>query len=159
MRRLATRVILGTVLLFGLASETSAQAVDVGVGVQRQEGYNALLLKAGVDQGVKTSGNMLISVVGEFGIQFFDGFSQKALLGGVRFGRTQGDGAKPFGQVLAGGFFCCDTTAFGLQFGGGADIPIDNFTLRLQADIPVAFYDGNTENGFRISVGAVFPFR
>jgi hypothetical protein len=143
-------------MLLGVATHAAAQSIDAGIGVHRQGGYNALHLKFGGDYPLTTSGDLRTSAAGEFGVQFFDGYSQTALLGGVRLGSAPDGGATPFAQVLLGGFFCCDTSAFALQFGGGVDVPMDNLTLRIQADIPVGFYEGDTETGFRVSVAMVF---
>lgn len=146
-------------MVLGLASQASAQAVDAGGGFQRQAGFNAFSLKFGADSPLMTSGDFQTSVVGEFGLQFFDGATQKSLFGGVRFGSTKDAKAKPFGQVQLGGFFCCGTSAFGLMFGGGVDVAMNNYTIRVQLDIPMAFYEGETENGFRFNVGVVFPLK
>ena len=146
-------------MIFGLASQAAAQAVDGGIGWTRLYDANAVSLKFGGDAPIRTSGNLETSVVGEFGLQFFDGFTQKALLGGVRFASTKEAKAKPFGQVLLGGFFCCDSSNFAMQFGGGVDVPLTNWTLRLQFDIPIDFIEDDTKAGFRFNVGVVFPLR
>jgi hypothetical protein len=161
VRRTVTSAILGMAMLLGLASQASAQAVDAGIGWTRLYESNAVSLKFGADYPVMTSGNLQTSAVGEFGLQFFDGATQKALLGGVRFGGAKEAKAKPFGQVLLGGFFCCDVSDFALQFGGGVDLPMNNnkYFIRLQFDIPIDFVEDDTQAGFRFSVGIAFPLK
>ena len=51
-------------------------------------------------------------------------------------------------------------SAFGMVFGGGVDVPLnERFTLRLlQADYLFTRFGGETQNNARLSVGIVFTF-
>jgi len=161
VRRTATSFILGMAILLGFAIPASAQSGAAGGGLIRFYERNAFQLTFAVDTPVKSYTDWDVNAVGEFGLQFFDGFTQKWLGGGVRFASKKDAKVKPFGQVLIGGFFCCDASDFGLQFGGGVDMPMNNnkYTLRLQGDIPIDFFEGETEVGFRLTASIVFPFK
>jgi hypothetical protein len=151
-------MIFGAALLLGLALPASAQSVSAGMGGVWINDSNAVHLNFGGDVPIKSSRTLETQAVGELGVQFFDS-TTTWLGGGVRFVGKKSAKVRPFGQVLIGGFFCCDDSAFGLQFGGGVDLPMKSFTVRIQGDIPTAFDDGDSRTGFKLTGGIVFPFK
>jgi len=89
-------------------------------------------------------------------------------LGGVRIRSAATEGARPFGQVLAGtSIFHANGTAAGLAFvpGGGVDVPVTGHTvaIRVQGDYFGLFMPGDYGRYYwtqvwRLSTGVVFPF-
>jgi len=101
-------------------------------------------------------------------------------MGGIRANARGSRTITPFVQFLAGGvhgsadvsgsivsggqtFFSTSTsdsgTDFGLQLGGGVNFHVsDGFGVRFAADYLRVFGDGDDLNGYRVAIGAVFPF-
>ncbi len=107
-----------------------------------------------VAKTVKPLSKSAFGIVADFGSGWFDGEWVKTLGGGVRLTGTSNAKAMPFGQFLVGGEFCCDNSAFMLQFGGGVDIGLSaKMNVRLQYDYRRAMYEGVSFNNNRFTFG------
>lgn len=185
------RLVSAVVLIVALASRAAAQSAPsaapepVGsVGVM----FSLLRSEEVTSSGgfaidfarriARSSNGVDVQIAGELGVNHFseaddfDASTQASFLAGVRFAGRSTSGVSPFGQVLFGAISCCGSTDRALQAGAGVDVPLGKKTasLRLQVDVPVAYYSAGVDNdgvaypaghtaGFRFSVGVSFPFK
>ncbi len=99
-----------------------------------------------------------VAVVGEFGLNSFDGFTITSYQAGVRFLPAVQSSVKPFVQALLGLERCCDSSAFAFQLGGGVEFALnERVNLRAQYDFRRTSYDGEGYNANRFGVGVVLP--
>jgi len=101
-----------------------------------------------------------LGAVGEFSMNRLSDIdiTQTTFLGGVRVTAAGGGRIQPFGQFLLGVLHWPDINDFAIQPGGGVKIGMNPaFDLRVQVDFPIDFFEGETETGFRLNVGVVFP--
>lgn len=99
-----------------------------------------------------------VAVVGDFGLNSFDGWTVTSYLGGIRFTPATGSAVQPFVQALIGLEHCCDANAFAFQLGGGVEVPVSEaLKIRGQYDYRRTSYDGEGYNGHRFGVGVVLP--
>lgn len=102
--------------------------------------------------------NPTVAVVGEFGLNSFDGFTLTSYQGGVRFLPAVQASVQPFLQALVGLEHCCEQNAFAFQIGGGVQVPINaKLNFRAQYDFRRASYDGTGFNENRFGFGVSFP--
>jgi hypothetical protein len=115
---------------------------------------------ANVGVPVKTSGNMAISVAGDFGYHKDQGDHATSFLGGVRVSSTANAQFTPGGEFLIGAtsFGPDGETATTFAFGGFVDIKLnDKISFRGQIDfMHFSFNDGST-NGQRFMFGISVP--
>jgi hypothetical protein len=155
----ALRAVLGLALLVSLAIPASAQNVSAGVGGIWINDTSAFHVTFGAGVPLTASDTTLrVEIIGEVSLQFFDE-TTTAVGGGFRVLGKRSAKVRPFGHMLAGGFFCCDENGFGLELGGGLDIPLKAVVARLQADVPIAFNNDETRTGYRFTVGLLFDFQ
>ncbi len=99
-------------------------------------------------------------VLGEVGVNHFDGGSVASFLGGARLRFANASPTVlPFAQVLLGLYHCgvCNTNDFALQAGGGLDFKTGR-AVRVRAQIDWRrIFDTVGVNGVRASLGIVLP--
>lgn len=153
---IVTMAIATCALVAVTVAPAAAQGTDVGANVTflREEGDTGVgfLVDAAKDLNPTTA------VVGEFGLNSFDGYTITSYLGGLRFTPAVASSVQPFVQALIGLEHCCDSNAFAFQLGGGVEIPVnDSLKVRGQYDYRHTRYDGEGFNGHRFGVGLVLP--
>lgn len=144
-------------LMVAVAAPVSAQS-DTNVGVNlsflRDSEQTGTGFSIDVAKGVASN----VAVVGDFGLNRFDGWTLTSYLGGVRFTPAVQAAVSPFVQALVGLEHCCESNAFAFQFGGGIDVPVsERLSVRGQYDFRRTRYDGEGYNGHRFGVGVVLP--
>jgi hypothetical protein len=111
-------------MLVGLGL-TIMDAGSSGIGGGANVLFNAL----------KTNETGRLGIVGDFGINDFDGGTVTTFMGGPRFTfNTQGK-VVPYGQFLVGVVHCCGNNEFEPAIGGGVDVawrPNLNFRAEVQ---------------------------
>jgi hypothetical protein len=148
--RKARSALLGLVFTLALAAPARAQqpsrplsggneqAMLVGLGIS--------FLNAGDQTGFGIGANALfnaltmtelgrIGIVGDFGVNWFDGATITTVGGGARLTFTTSGKYSPYGQFLLGIAHCCGETEFGPAIGFGIDIawkPEFNFRGEVQ---------------------------
>lgn len=85
---------------------------STGIGVAANALFNTL----------KTTGNGRIGIVGDFGLNDFDGGTVVSVMGGARYTFTTQGKVSPYGQFLAGLVHCCGDTDFDPSLGFGIDV-------------------------------------
>lgn len=85
---------------------------DTGVGGAVNVLFNTL----------KVTGSGRIGVVGDVGLNHFDGGTISTVMGGARYTFTTQGKVVPYGQFLVGIVHCCGDTDFDPAIGFGADI-------------------------------------
>ncbi len=99
-----------------------------------------------------------VAVVGELGLNRFDGFTLTSYQAGLRFLPSVQSSVRPFVQALLGLEHCCSSNAFAYQLGGGVEFPInERVNVRAQYDFRRTRYDGEGYNANRFGVGIVLP--
>ena len=146
-----------------LRSDAETSAVGVGLDISRRvaRSSNGVDVQVAVDIGV----NHFAASTD------FDATTQTSFMAGVRFAGRGNASAVPFAQLLAGGIHCCGATDPAVAFGAGVDVPIaqKKANLRLQVDVPVAYYqagidadevpyDAGRTVGVRVNIGVSIPF-
>ena len=97
------------------------------------------------------------SAVGEIGFNSFDGATVSSYQGGIRYPFGANASVRPFAQVTAGLWNCCDENGFVLQPGGGVEFGSNpRFKYRAQIDYRWLRIGGEGYNGTRASAGVVF---
>lgn len=163
MRNSSVKVVLaGLALVCALAAPAAAQGSGTSVGANLtflNDGDNTA---TGVAIDVaKIIAAPSVAVVGEFGLNKFEGATITSYLGGVRFyPALEGTSVKPFVQALVGLEHCCDENAFAFQVGGGIEVPITpTVNFRAQYDFRRSNYEGTGYNQNRFGFGVVFPIQ
>jgi hypothetical protein len=85
---------------------------ETGVGAAANVLFNTL----------KVTGNGRIGVVGDIGLNHFEGATVSTVMGGARYTFTTSGKVVPYGQFLVGIVHCCGDTDFDPAIGFGADI-------------------------------------
>jgi hypothetical protein len=85
---------------------------ETGIGAAANVLFNTL----------KTTGNGRIGVVGDVGINHFDGATVSSILGGGRYTFTTSGKVSPSAEFMVGILHCCGNTNFDPAFGAGVDI-------------------------------------
>ena len=97
-----------------------------------------------------------LSLVGELGFNNYEDATVSSYMGGIRFPFAATASVKPFVQLLAGAWHCCEITEFALQPGAGVEFAgNDALAFRAQFDYRPIFFEEETENAVRFSVGVV----
>lgn len=153
-------MVAGLVLVGAMAAPAAAQSSGTSVGANLT--FLRDLEETGVGVAIdvaKALSQPAVAVVGEFGLNKFDGYTSTSYLGGVRLYPTMaGSSLKPFVQALVGLEHCCEQNAFAFQVGGGVEVPIGgSANFRAQYDFRRATYDGEGFNENRFGVGVVMP--
>jgi hypothetical protein len=172
----ARALVLGTVLLLTSAAPAIAQGT-LGAGIsfiwpgEDQGTYTGFTVDYSAP--VHKTSTMSIGFVGDYtyahhsedvGVNPLNGSNDSVGLnlnlfqGGVRVTGTTDAKIKPFGQFLLGGahFSCCgeSETDFVITFGGGVDFHVSGRTnVRAQIDIPVIFFEGDSDAATRLFLG------
>jgi hypothetical protein len=109
----------------------------------------------------KLVGSKALMVTGaEVDFTSSQGFMTTSLLGGVMFMMPGEQSYVPFVDAMAGFAFCCDDSAFVLQFGGGLDFETGGrYTPRVSVVWRRLSYEGFSENALAIRFGVVFGTR
>jgi hypothetical protein len=145
-------------LVGAMAAPAAAQGNDTTVGANLTFLWDSDETGAGIQVDAARKFNPNMAVVGEFGLNRFDGFTLTSYQGGVRFLPTVQASVQPFVQALVGLEHCCEQNAFSFQLGGGVEIPFnDRFNFRVQYDFRRTSYDGEGYNANRLGVGVVLP--
>ena len=155
--------------MFAALALTTAMAVPAAA--QNSLGVNLTFLNeegddTGVGFQVDLAGGIApnFAIVGDFGLNDFDGATITSYLAGVRYIPTIEAPVNPFVQVLLGlERYSIDDfdseNGFAFQIGGGIEVPVSNrLNVRAQYDYRRTSYDGDGFNGNRFGVGVVFPF-
>lgn len=147
-----------------IASCALVGAMAVPAAAQDSVGANLTFLRdseltgTGIQLDVAKALAPAVAVVGEFGLNRFDGFTLTSYQGGVRFLPAVQSSVRPFVQALVGLEHCCESNAFAFQLGGGLEFPInERVNLRAQYDFRRTNYDGEGYNANRFGVGVVLP--
>ncbi len=180
MRKSMTRTGFWITLIavIGFAGSAWAQTPSLGVGYQMLH-LPDNWVNAGFNLDFEAPMTDQLGIVGEFGLGYQGSSGDdpvKATIyhfgGGVRWSWV-GQRVRPFVQALAGaevtsaeipadggGTFDDSDTAFMLQLGGGVYIPVGaRWGVVGQADLRPVFFEGDTDNQFRIVLGARFSLR
>jgi hypothetical protein len=171
--RLTVRaLVFGTVLLLTSAVPAMAQGT-LGVGItfiwpgDNQGTYTGFTVDYSAP--VHKTSTMSVGFVGDYtyahqsedvGINALSSSNVDANLfqGGIRVTGTTDAKIKPFGQFLFGAaHFSGDVspeTDFVMTFGGGVDLHVSGRTnVRAQVDIPVIFFEGDSDSTTRLFLG------
>jgi hypothetical protein len=180
MKRVVSRTAFWILLfvLFGSAGESAAQTPSLGVGYQAVHVPDNWI-NTGLNLDISAPLRDQLDIVGEFGFSHqgssgSDPVTSTAfhVAAGPRWSWL-GNRAVPFVQILAGvwissadipqaggGTFEDSDVAFMLQPGAGVYVPVGaRWGVVGQADFRPVFISGNTDNQFRIVLGARFAFR
>jgi hypothetical protein len=99
-----------------------------------------------------------IAVVGDFGLNKFDGATLTSYLGGIRVRGNLNDKVAPFGQFLVGAQHCCGETDTTIQPGVGIDFAINpTLNFRAQVDFRNVRFSGTSYNSQRYTFGISMP--
>lgn len=99
-----------------------------------------------------------IAVVGDFGLNKFDGATATSYLGGIRVRGNLNDKIAPFGQFLVGAEHCCGSTDTTFQPGVGIDFAINpTLNFRAQVDFRTVRYPEDDLNSQRYTFGISIP--
>src|SRR5688572_7421837 len=143
-------VLVSSALLLGLAVPAAAQgqlgagisfldSSSTGAGVTVDYAYPIVPLTQGA-----------VSVVGDFGLNKFDGATVTSYLAGLRVRANLNSRVAPFGQFLVGVERCCDSTETALQPGVGVDFAINpTLNFRAQVDFRTVRAEGESFNSQR----------
>ena len=139
--RIVKSVVVTVALLLTAALPASARQNDdkplVGAGLSflHGEGDTAIGFAVDVAKPFRTMTKSALSVVGDFGVNHFDGGNVVSILGGVRLTGTSDAKIQPYGQFLVGLEHCCGSNGFAIQPGGGLDYMYnDNLAIRAAVD-------------------------
>ena len=159
-------VILSTLLL--AASSASAQSRDP-FAADFSANYDFVYHEPGATSNVGAHFDIAstvtrdvpyLVVLGEVGVNHFDGGSVASFLGGARLRFPNASPTVlPYAQVLVGLYHCgvCNLNDFALQAGGGLDFKTGR-ALRIRAQVDWRrIFDTVGVNGVRASIGVVFP--
>lgn len=144
-------------LVVTIAAPAAAQTdTNVGVNLSFLRDSEQTGTGFSIDAAKRVAPN--VAIVGDFGLNRFDGWTLTSYLGGIRYVPAVEASVSPFVQALVGLEHCCEANAFAFQFGGGVDIPVsDRLSVRGQYDFRRTRYDGEGYNGHRFGVGVVLP--
>jgi hypothetical protein len=154
------KTVLGTsALLLALATPAVAQG-QLGAGLSFIDGEGGTGTGVTIDYAHPivplTQGT--IAVVGDFGLNRFDGETVTSYLGGLRVRGNLNDRISPFGQFLLGVEQCCDSTDTALQPGFGIDFTVNpRLNVRAQVDFRTIRYDGGNYTDPRYTFGISMP--
>lgn len=157
MRNSFVKMAIASCALVGAMAVPAAAQDSVGANLTflRGEGQTGTGIQLDVAKALAPA----VAVVGEFGLNSFDGYTLTSYQAGVRFLPAVQSTVKPFVQALLGLEHCCESNAFSLQIGGGLEFPLnERVNLRAQYDFRRASYDGEIYNANRFGVGVVLPF-
>ena len=150
--------LVSSALLLGLAVPAAAQgqlgagisfldSSSTGAGVTVDYAYPIVPLTRGA-----------VSVVGDFGLNRFDGATVTSYLAGLRVRGNLNSRVAPFGQFLVGAEHCCGSTETALQPGFGVDFAITpTLNFRAQVDFRTVRYEGDDSNDQRYTFGVSLP--
>ena len=157
--RILTSVFMIAALL-ALALPAAARQSDdkprVGAGLSflHDEGETAVGVAVDVAKPIRSMTNSSLSLVGDVGINKFNGFTVFSLLGGPRITWTSDAKVHPYAQFLVGLEHCCEENAFTLQPGGGIDYMYnEKMAIRAAIDFRIARYGGQNFNETRFWFG------
>ena len=157
MRNSFVKLTVAAVALVG-AMAVPAAAQDTTVGANLTFLRDSEQTGPGFQVDVARGFNPNIAVVGEFGLNSFDGFTIQSYQAGLRFTPTMAGALRPFVQALVGLERCCEQNALAFQLGGGIEYPItERVNFRAQYDFRRTDYDGEGFNANRFGVGIVLP--
>jgi hypothetical protein len=119
-------------MLVGLGLTFMNVSESTGIGFGANALFNAL----------KTNETGRLGIVGDFGLNDFDGGTVVTFMGGPRFTfNTQGK-VLPYGQFLVGLTHCCGDTDFSPAIGGGIDVAWRP-NLHFRGEVQFIFNDGD----------------
>jgi opacity protein-like surface antigen len=152
---------LASFALVGALAVPAAAQDSVGANLTFLRGDGATGTGFQIDAAKGLTSN--VAVVGEIGLNRFDGFNLTSFQGGVRFLPAVQSAVRPFLQALAGvehcGDDCFDSNFFSFQIGGGVEFPLsDRLNLRAQYDFRRTSADDSSYNANRFGIGVVLPF-
>jgi hypothetical protein len=125
----------------GLSFMNVSESTGIGFGVNAL--FNAL----------RVSETGRFGIVGDFGINDFEGGTITTVMGGGRYTFNTAGRVLPFGQFMVGIVHCCDDTDFQPAIGGGIDVAWrPNVNFRGQID----FIFGDAD-ATRFLIGVSFP--
>jgi len=140
--RLCTTAAFVAALAAPAAAQTQQQPLTGGDDQSMLIGLGLTFLNVSDSTGVGANANVLfntldasengrLGVVGDFGINDFDGGTLTTLMGGIRYTFNATGRVLPYGQVLVGIAHCCSDTDFVPSLGGGVDVAWrDNLNFR-----------------------------
>lgn len=151
---IASCALLGAMVVPAAAQDQPSSSVGVNLTFLRDSEVTGTGLQLDAAKGLSRN----VAVVGEFGLNKFDGFTLTSYQAGLRFLPAVEAGVKPFVQALLGLEHCCDANAFAFQLGGGLEFPLNaSANLRVQYDYRRTRYEGEGFNANRFGVGVVLP--
>jgi len=132
-------------MLIGLGLTFMNISESTGVGANANVLFNTL----------DASDNGRIGIVGDFGINDFDGGTMTTLMGGLRYTFNTTGRVLPYGQFLVGIAHCCDDTDFVPSLGGGIDVAWRE-NLNFRGEVQFHFTDATATRFF---LGVSLPVR
>lgn len=159
MRKVMTGLFLGAALMAVSAVPAAAQGtVGVGLSFLHDDGATATGLMVDYSTAKPEAGKVAVGLVGDLGLNHFDGANVTSFLGGVRVAGMAGEKASVFGQFLIGAEHCCGSTDLAFQPGVGVDIPLTpTLNFRFQLDFRTVRFAGNNFNEQRYTFGVSLP--
>jgi hypothetical protein len=154
-------IVLSTVAIPATAQERSqasyATEASVSYSVLRDVGESS---RAGmvVDFGKQLKPRL--SAIGEIAVNHFSAFGETytQFAGGVRFGSVASSRVRPFAQVLVGVQREFGSNGLNVQPGAGLNLRIaKQFDARVQVDVPLLRWEGDSYRQFRLGVGIAVP--
>lgn len=124
-------------MLVGLGLTFMNVSESTGIGGNANVLFNAL----------RTSDTGRLGIVGDLGINDFDGGTITTVMGGARYTFNTSGKVVPYGQFLVGIAHCCDDTDFVPSIGGGLDIAWRR-NLNFRGEISFIFDDANATRFF-----------
>lgn len=155
MRMIIAACALVVTMAVPVAAQESGASVGASFTLLRDVEQN------GVGFAVDVAKNLAptLAVVGDIGLNKFDGFTITSFQGGVRFLPAVQAAAQPFIQALVGIEHCCGSNAFAFQIGGGVEVPVsDRVDFRVFYGLRRTHYgDGDNYTGHIFGGGIVVP--
>jgi hypothetical protein len=148
--------ILAASLILASAAPAAAQG-ELGAGLSFLHDSESTGTGFTVDYA-QSLGSPTVKLVGDLGLNRFEGTTVSSYLGGVRVQGAIHERASLFGQFLIGGENCCDSTDLAFQPGVGLNIAINPMlNLRAQVDFRTVRFEGENFNSQRYTVGVSIP--
>ena len=164
LARICTAAALSLVLAVPAAAQQPSQPVTGGDEETMLVGLGLTFMNISESTGIGANANVLfnaldasengrLGIVGDFGINDFDGGTVTTVRGGLRYTFNTAGRVLPYGQFLVGIAHCCDDTDFVPSIGGGLDVAwLENLNFR--GEISFIFNDANATRFF---VGVSLP--
>jgi hypothetical protein len=152
-------VVCGAALMLATAVPAFAQGtVGAGLSFLHDDGDTATGVTVDYSTAKPATDKATWGLVGDFGLNHFNGGTVTSYLGGVRVVIPGSAKVKPFAQFVIGAEHCCGVTDLAYQPGAGVDVVISpTLNFRAQVDFRSVRDNGDTFNEQRYTFGVSMP--